>query len=132
MNKFSQYKISTLTGSCCLLLISVMTAQTLLARISQVQDKSTPVIAQVAGTSIGGTVETTPTNALYEQLKLQEQALREQTAAIEAEKQYLENKEKRRSAALYTVMVLLSLLIVINFYLDLRRNKIERERLNPT
>lgn len=130
MNKFSKYQIHTVTGSLCLLLVGTLTIQFLLTRISQFQHESAPTPGRVAGTYVGGVVESTPTNTLYEQLKLQEQALREQTSALEAEKRYLENKDRNRNVALYTIIILLSLLVVINFYLDIKRNKLEKDRLN--
>lgn len=127
----TKFQISITTGSLCMLLAGAVALQIVLPKIHNFTAESTPIHAVVAGTAIGGTVEATPTNTLYEQLKLQEQALNAQNQALDAERRYLENKDRNKSLILYVIIGLLSLLVCLNFYLDIKRGKQNQQKLNP-
>jgi hypothetical protein len=108
-------KITGITGVSVVVLAACIALQTILPAIDLLT-RSEVLPGTVAGVAIGGTVETTPTNTLYTELQAQKQEL-------DARQHTLESTAKKREAGLIAAIIVLSCMVVLNFYLDIKRNK---------
>jgi hypothetical protein len=125
-------RIATITGTYLLLLVGAIALHQLLPALDRyAQDISLPV-GTVAGVSIGGVIEPTPTNTLYEQLEKQKALLNKQEQDIAAKQDYLQNQIKYRTAWINISIVVLFLLTLLNFYLDHRRGRLQSSARTPS
>lgn len=116
-------RISTPTGTCILLFTAALTIATLSPALRAYQADLVPAVGTVAGVSVGGIIEPTPTNTLYEDLQKEKQLLDAKRKDLDAEQAYMRKQKSSQSMWLYGTIVLLFLLILINFYLDRKRSQ---------
>lgn len=123
VSKYSKPKITVLTGSLTLLLVATVAFSRIQPVLESVVAAYTLPIGTVAGVSVGGIIEPTPTNTLYAQLQTQEEELRQKRLALEAEQRYLEQNSQTKNTFLYFIIGLLILLVLVNFYFDIKRSR---------
>lgn len=123
LQKYSQPKITVLTGSLTVLLVAVIAYARIQPVLEDVITAYAPPVGTVAGVSVGGIVEPTPTNTLYAQLETQEAELHQKRLALEAEQRYLEQNNRTKDTFLYLIIGLLTLLVLVNFYFDIKRSR---------
>lgn len=115
--------ITVLTGSLTLLLVAAVALARIQPALEDVVAAHTLPIGTVAGVSVGGVIEPTPTNTLYAQLQTQEEELRQKRLALEAEQRYLAQNSQTKNTFLYFIIGLLTLLVLVNFYFDIKRSR---------
>lgn len=115
------FKITILTGTLMLSLVACIAFSQIQPALQAFTETYSVPIGMVAGTTVGGIVEPTPTNTLYAELQLQRIALDKKNAELEAERTYLEKTKNTKSLTLYILIVVLGILVLINFYFDFKR-----------
>lgn len=116
-------KITILTGSLTLLLVACVALAKIQPALEDIIAINTPPMGTVAGVSVGGIIEPTPTNTLYAELQTQEKELAQKRQALDAEQRYLERNTGTHNLVLYIIIGLLALLVLINFYFDIKRSR---------
>lgn len=116
-----QFKITILTGTLTLSLVACIALSQIQPALQAFTETYSVPTGTVAGIAVGGTIEPTPTNTLYAELQQQQIALDKKNAELEAERRYLEQSKTTKNTVLYVLIVLLGILVVVNFYFDIKR-----------
>ncbi len=116
-------KISFLTGTYTLLLCACACLMLVLPAIDTYTVEQTGPVGLVAGIAVGGTVDPTPENTLYQQLQEERQVLEKRAQQLDAQQRYQNQAETSRQWLLAIAITTLFGLILTNFYLDQRRAK---------
>lgn len=118
-------RITTLTGSLTLLLVSAVALTGILPAVDKFQKEITLPVGTIAGVSLGGTVEATPTNTLYAELQKREGAISKKEQDLKAQEAYLNKNFDPTPGTikfLYLLVVALFVLVVVNFLFDIKRH----------
>lgn len=120
-SNFFKTHITLRTSTLTLLLAGCISIAKIVPQIDSLIAEQSPPVGTVAGLSIGGTIEPTPTNTLYAELQTKRAELDKKEASLEAERRYLEESRDDKTAILYIVIAILGVLVIINFYYDIKR-----------
>lgn len=116
-------RITTLTGTYLLSLCSCIALAFVLPAIEQ-STVAAPPSGLVAGVAIGGAVQPTAENTLYDQLQRERAILEQRSRQLDAQQNYLSSRNKNQQLILYILIAILFCLVTTNFYLDKRREKL--------
>lgn len=116
-------RFSTLTGTYILGLATCISLAIVLPAIERAVPYTTPV-GLVAGVAIGGAVEPTAENTLYQQLQEEKRLLEKRSQQLDAQQAYLSARTSTQQIFLYILIVILFCLVLTNFYLDTRRARL--------
>lgn len=119
--KNASFNITILTGSLTVLFVACIAYAKIQPALREFTESYTVPTPAVAGIAVGGTIEPTPTNTLYAELQTQQAALDKKNAELEAERKYLEQNKNTENTLLYTLILILGALVLINFYYDIKR-----------
>lgn len=116
-------RITTLTGTYLLSFCACIALAFVLPAIER-SIISTPPSGLVAGVAIGGAVQPTAENTLYDQLQKERELLEQQSKQLDAQQNYLSSRNDNQRLILYILIFILFCLVITNFYLDKRREKL--------
>lgn len=116
-------RLSTLTGAYILGLATCIALTIILPAIESTVPPISPT-GTVAGVAVGGTVEPTAENTLYQELQEEKRLLERRSQQLDAQQAYLRTQNRSRQLFLYILIVLLFCLVLVNFYLDKRRERL--------
>lgn len=116
-------RLSTLTGTYILSLFACIALAVALPAIERSTLPTSPA-GTVAGVAVGGTVEPTAENTLYQELQEEKRLLERRSQQLDAQQAYLQTRNNGRQLFLYILIAVLFCLVLTNFYLDKRRERL--------